>query len=95
MNNTYKQEKKRKVMKELFFNLQTKHFVLIAIALFGYSVFSFGQNASWNYTTTEGSIGTTYSWIDCSGGTSIGTGDDFRHNFTWPFDFSFYDDKNV
>ena len=50
------------------------------------------QNASWNYNINTGSIGTTYNWIDCSGGTSIVSGDDTRASFNWPFTFSFYDD---
>jgi len=47
--------------------------------------------ASWNYITTTGTIGTTYSWIDCSSGTNIITGDDSKANVNWPFTFSFYD----
>jgi len=26
------------------------------------------QNASFNYSTSTGTVGTTYSWIDCSTG---------------------------
>lgn len=60
------------------------------------------QNASFNYNHTTGTIGTTYSWIDCSGGTLIssamwnttgfyGADDDGYYNVNFPFDFSFYD----
>lgn len=49
--------------------------------------------ASWNYTTNTGNIGTTYSWIDCSGGTLLTLGDDAEDSFNWPFSFSFYDNS--
>ena len=49
--------------------------------------------ASWNYSTQTGILGTTYSWIDCSGGTEISLGDDEIGNFNWPFNFNFYDDS--
>jgi len=63
------------------------------------------QNASFNYNTSTGTVGTTYSWIDCStGGTEIvdadwtTTGsydafDDGYYNTSFPFSFSFYDDN--
>ena len=47
--------------------------------------------ASSNYTTQTGTLGTTYSWIDCSGGTTIVTGDDAVASISWPFSFNFYD----
>ena len=47
--------------------------------------------ASFNYTTQTGTLGTTYSWIDCSTGTTIVTGDDAQASISWPFDFDFYD----
>ncbi len=47
-------------------------------------------SASWNYGTQTGTIGTTYSWIDCSSGTTIVIGDDTQIPVSWPFDFSFY-----
>jgi len=55
---------------------------------------SFGQTASWNYNSQTGNMGTTYSWIDCSGGTTIfaSGNDDEENSFNWPFDFQFYDD---
>ncbi len=46
--------------------------------------------ASWNYSTQTGTLGTTYSWIDCSGGTDIITGDDTQASISWPFGFIFY-----
>ncbi len=49
--------------------------------------------ASWNYSTNTGNVGTTYSWIDCSGGTSLSLGDDAEDSFNWPFSFIFYDDS--
>lgn len=68
------------------------------------SSLSFSQ--SYNYSYTTGSLGTTYSWIDCStsnGGTEIadsewlqedGLGDKKDDGYaiiTWPFNFQFYD----
>lgn len=50
-------------------------------------------SASWNYTTATGSLGTTYSWIDCSGGSIITTGDDAQNTIAWPFEFNFFDDS--
>ncbi len=38
-----------------------------------------------------GTLGSTYSWIDCNSGTTIVSGDDSRANVTWPFNFKFYD----
>ncbi|NOR28558.1 MAG: hypothetical protein GQ540_08530 [Lutibacter sp.] len=49
--------------------------------------------ASWNYDTQTGTLGTTYDWIDCSGGTNIVSGDDSQATISWPFDFSFYDNN--
>ena len=58
---------------------------------------------SYNYTTSTGDLGTTYSWIDCSSGTEIqdadwlqnvGLGDkkdDGYAEISWPFNFQFYD----
>jgi len=65
-------------------------YLLVFIKLFFLS--AFGQNASWNYDAQTGSLGATYSWIDCSGGTSIVSGDDAQASFSWPFEFQFYDD---
>ncbi|MCD4679369.1 MAG: hypothetical protein K8S00_03175, partial [Bacteroidales bacterium] len=50
-----------------------------------------GPAASWNYDTKTGTTGTTYSWINCSSGTDIVTGDDAQGSISWPFTFSFYD----
>ena len=55
------------------------------------SIAGWAQAASWNYLTQTGTLGTTYSWIDCSGGTNIVSGDDSQASFLWPFDFAFYD----
>ncbi len=52
---------------------------------------AFGQAASSNYATQTGNLGTIYSWIDCSAGTTIISGDDEQGSFSWPFAFSFYD----
>lgn len=46
--------------------------------------------ASWNYNTQTGSLGTTYSWINCSSGTNIVSGDDNQSTINWPFNFNFY-----
>ena len=50
-------------------------------------------SASWNYGTQTGTLGTTYSWIDCSSGTSVVIGDDTQTSISWPFNFSFYDNN--
>src|SRR5574344_891948 len=50
-------------------------------------------SASWNYTTATGALGTKYSWIDCSGGSNIVSGDDAQAFIAWPFDFDFYDNS--
>ncbi len=50
-------------------------------------------SASANYSVQTGSLGTGYSWIDCSGGTSIVTGDDKKAAVSWPFNFSFYNNS--
>ncbi len=64
--------------------------LFILVNLFPATVF--GQAAaSSNYDTQTGTLGTTYSWIDCSSGTTIITGDDAQGSFSWPFTFSFYD----
>lgn len=47
-------------------------------------------SASWNYTTRTGTLGTTYSWINCSTGTTVVSGDDAQATFNWPFNFTFY-----
>lgn len=49
--------------------------------------------ASWNYDYTTGSLGTTYSWIDCSSGSNIVVGDDEQSQINWPFAFGYYDNN--
>ena len=70
--------------------------VFLLILLF--SSISYAQTATFNYSITTGTVGTGYSWIDCSGGTEIttfssGDADDGRHEINWPFAFRFYDDS--
>ncbi|MBT6763173.1 MAG: hypothetical protein HOA90_01435, partial [Prolixibacteraceae bacterium] len=79
-----------------FMNLcQAKFKMLIGISLFFMlSIISSavsGQAASSNYSTQTGTLGTTYSWIDCSSGSNIVSGDDSQAFISWPFSFSFYD----
>ena len=52
-----------------------------------------GPSASWNYGTLSGTTGSTYSWIDCTSGTTIVSGDDAQAQINWPFDFSYYDNN--
>lgn len=59
--------------------------VLIPEVVFGHVA------ASSNYDTQIGTLGTTYSWIDCSSGSSIVSGDDVQASIAWPFNFAFYD----
>ncbi len=49
--------------------------------------------ASWNYGINTGATETTYSWIDCSAGSDIVSGDDEQTQINWPFDFSYYDNN--
>ncbi|NJO89258.1 MAG: hypothetical protein HC831_10095 [Chloroflexia bacterium] len=60
----------------------------------------FSQSASWNYRVNSGSLGYTYSWIDCTDGTELdqwsldrGNMDDGRWNINWPFSFNIYDES--
>ena len=52
-----------------------------------------GPAASWNYNVLEGTTGATYSWIDCTSGSTIAAGDDTQTSINWPFNFSFYDNN--
>ena len=74
-----------------------KAIIILAFLLMN-PIFISAQSASWNYVTQTGDLGTTFSWIDCSGGTEIttfsdGDADDGRQEINWPFNFSFYDDS--
>ena len=55
--------------------------IMCSIPVTGWSQAS----ASWNYDTQTGTLGTTYSWIDCSSGTSIVSGDDAQASFSLAF----------
>ena len=46
--------------------------------------------ATGNYSVQTGTLGVNYSWIDCSAGTSIISGDDAQASISWPFNFTFY-----
>ena len=69
--------------------------------IIGFVIFLFIQHnilaqvtASDNYISQTGTLGTTYSWIDCSGGTSVfESGDDNQKIIAWPFNFRFYDNN--
>ncbi|MCD4793589.1 MAG: choice-of-anchor J domain-containing protein [Bacteroidales bacterium] len=72
--------------------------IIIFAFVFMNPIFISAQSASWNYVTQTGNLGTTYSWIDCSGGSEIttfsaGNADDGRQEINWPFNFSCYDDS--
>jgi hypothetical protein len=68
-------------------NFRVKLFILLAITLAGNQLVN-SQN--FNYLTTTGNIGTTYSWIDCSGGSNITSGRASAAAINWPFNFRFY-----
>ncbi len=51
-----------------------------------------GGSGSWNYTVTTDATGASYAWIDATGGTVLGSGDDDILSFNFPFDFQVYDD---
>ncbi|RLD42078.1 MAG: hypothetical protein DRI86_12280, partial [Bacteroidetes bacterium] len=79
--------------------------VLVLSAVFFFFIGNLlAQNASFNYSTSTGTIGTTYSWIDCSSGTEIDNADwttistysgadEGYKNINFPFSFRFYDDN--
>ncbi len=73
--------------------MKTKVLAFILFLFIQYNVL--GQAAaSINYETQTGTLGTTYDWIDCSGGTSIfESGDDARQSVNWPFNFEYYDNN--
>ncbi|MFZ4581870.1 MAG: beta strand repeat-containing protein, partial [Paludibacter sp.] len=68
-------------------NFRIKLFILLTFSLAGNQLVN-SQN--FNYITTTGNIGTTYSWIDCSGGSNITSGDDAAATVNLPFNFRFY-----
>ena len=61
------------------------------LLVFAAFISAVATSQNFNYQTTTGSLGTTYSWIDCSGGTNITSGNDVAANIAWPFNFRFYD----
>jgi hypothetical protein len=53
------------------------------------------QTASTNYSVNASgatNAGGISDWIDCTSGTEITLGDDAEASFSWPFNFTFYDD---
>ena len=56
----------------------------VIFLLVQYNVFGQAEATS-NYEIKTGSLGTTYSWINCSGGNTMATGDDAEASFNWPF----------
>ena len=71
-------------------NVTVKRLIATSLLMF---VFLYSQAQSYNYLTTTGSLGTTYSWIDCTSGTSVTSGDDAQATINWPFNFRFYDSQ--
>ncbi len=61
------------------------------VLLFTASIYVVSFSQSFNYQTSTGTLGTTYSWIDCSAGSNIVAGDDEVANIAWPFNFRFFD----
>ena len=51
-----------------------------------------GGTGSWDYIATADSTGTSYPWIDATGGTNLGSGDDSIFPVNFPFDFQVFDD---
>lgn len=85
-------------LKYLFKDVKRKFFLLCLFAVAAQSAVdkAFATSASWNYSTNTGTLGTTYSWIDCTnGGTAIDffDYDDGATSINWPFNFKFYDDS--
>jgi len=76
----------------LQFELKKLQGVVLFLLFSLISITGLGQAAaSFNYSTQTGNLGTTYSWLDCSSGSSIVSGDDSQASISWPFTFSFYD----
>jgi len=69
--------------------------ILVLLLILVVSSGVWGQSASWNYVSATGTLGTTYSWVDCSGGTTItfSDNDDGRADVAWPFGFTFYNNS--
>jgi len=88
LKHNYMNEKSSTQPKLLF------RFALVFIMLLAFGQ-AWGQTASWNYLTSTGNLGTTYSWIDCSGGTTVTFSDvdDGSANVAWPFNFTFYNNS--
>lgn len=84
-------------MKSILFSTRFRNdgnvikFVFIALLFFLFNETANSQ--SYQYTTTTGTLGTTYSWIDCTAGTSITSGDNAQATVAWPFSFRFYDSQ--
>ncbi len=68
---------------------KTKGIIISALFLI-FILISVKPFAQGTYSMETGTLGTTYSWIDCSSGTAISNGDDVSSSFPWPFDFNFY-----
>jgi hypothetical protein len=86
------QENQRKSKKILFFIFSKKaaiQLTFLFLLMLANPLFIKSQTS---YSTQTGTLGTTYSWIDCSSGTSIIVGDDAQATISWPFSFQFYDD---
>ncbi|MBN2767401.1 MAG: hypothetical protein JXR27_13610 [Paludibacteraceae bacterium] len=64
----------------------TRTLISFTLLLIGLSIF--GQ--TYNYNVSSGTLGNTYSWIDCSSGAVIVSGDDAQASINWPFSFEFY-----
>jgi hypothetical protein len=73
-------------------SLNTGCALFFFLSIISYAVL--GQpTASYNYNLVTGTLGSTYSWIDCSGGTNIVSGDDTQASVSWPFNFKIYDNN--
>lgn len=81
----YKQNTMKKAFKA-YVKYATRISVCILLLMLNPGVF--GQ--SYNYSVTSGTLGNTYSWIDCSAGAEIISGDDAAGSINWPFSFEFY-----
>jgi hypothetical protein len=73
------------------FRLKWSLFLFIFALFVGNYTATAQPAATWNYSFRTGNIGTDYSWIDCSTGTSVVFGDDVEGSLPWPFTFKFYD----
>jgi len=81
-------------LKYISYKLKLSLKTFLFLIIFSRPVTGFSQaSASLNYGTRTGTLRATYSWMDCSSGTSTIAGDNLQASINWPFNFNFYDNS--